>query len=86
MLAVSAPGSRIADLSTAMSSSLNVPGREVRRNIFSNPAKSSRLIHHSGIEGSWKKNIYQLRSSWRRVRFFDHTASGGTCSAASFQT
>ena len=60
--------------------------REAARNILPRAAKSSRLIHHSGMAGSWKKNMYQLRSSCLTVRLRAQMAGGGTCSAASFQT
>src|SRR5208282_4154076 len=66
IMAVSAPGCDHAARYWERSSAEKVPGRLERTRERTPRRKWKAENAASGIKGSWKKNIYQLRRSWRR--------------------
>src|SRR5271168_4294463 len=69
IMPVSAPGCDHAARYWERSSSENVPGRLERTRDRTPRRKLKAVKATSGIKGSWKKNMYQLRRSWRRFVF-----------------
>src|SRR5260370_40082112 len=61
---VSEQGCDQADRYWARSSGVKVPGRLERRRARTPTRKLKAQKRASGSQGSWKKNMYQLRRSW----------------------
>src|SRR5580698_309048 len=67
IMAVSAPGCDQAERYSARSSAENVPERLELRSALLPKRKSKAEKTSSGSNGSWRRNMYQLRRIWRRL-------------------